>query len=222
MIVTHSNHVTRGTKFSYKDDNDYSLQLTRWFLIPIGAWPQISTATKVKRLFSHIHILTCASLIAIIMVPYLLYVLLEEKDSKIKLNTTVLVAYGDGLARAVRSENRGLSGNDTTGQDQSLHLRILRGVYAKRHIPLRYFEDRQVMIRQVKISRFISGFCAVFMQSGTFLFAIAKSLSTTIVIVGNETVSMPCPTYTKFIDTRFCPVNEIIVGVEWLYKQVDV
>jgi len=48
----------------------------------------------------------------------------------------VRVAYGDGLA--VRSENRGSSDNDTTGQDQSLHYRILRGVHAERHIPLRY------------------------------------------------------------------------------------
>ncbi|XP_018310082.1 odorant receptor 82a-like [Mycetomoellerius zeteki] len=207
-MMTYSDHVTRDAKFSYKSDNDYGLQLTRWFLIPIGAWPQMSTMTKVKRFFSHIHILACVSLIAIIMVPCLLYVLLEEKDIEIKLNITGPLSHWTmGMINYCLLLTR----SDDIRQCV-LHMetdwRFVRKV-----------EDRQVMIRQAKISRFIAGFCAVFMQSGTFLFAIAKSLSTTIVIVGNETVSMhpmTCPMYTKFIDTRFSPANEIIMGVEWL------
>ncbi|XP_071562273.1 odorant receptor 82a-like [Temnothorax nylanderi] len=206
--MTYSYHVTRGIELPYRSDNNYSLQLARWFLLPIGAWPRMSTATRVEKLPSHMHILTCASLIAIVMVPCVLYVSLEEKDFEIKvsvmgplshwimgmINYCLLLARGDDIRECV------------------LHMetdwRLVRKI-----------EDRQIMMRQAKIGRFVAGFCALFMQSGTLLFAVAKSLSTTIVIIGNETVSMhpmTCPIYTKFIDTRFSPANEIMVGVEWL------
>ncbi|XP_011684390.1 PREDICTED: odorant receptor 63a-like [Wasmannia auropunctata] len=207
--MTYSDHVTRENEFPYGSSNiNYSIQLTRWFLTPIGAWPRMSAATRVKRLSSHMHILTCISLIAIIMVPCLLYVLLEEKDREIRLsamgplshwimgmiNYCLLLTRSDDIRECV------------------LHMetdwRLVRKI-----------EDRRVMMRQAKIGRFVAGFCAVFMQSGTFLFVVAKSLSTTIVIVGNETVTMhpmSCPMCTKFIDVRFSPANEIIMLVEWL------
>jgi len=206
--MTYSDHVTRDIKFPYRSNNDYSLQLTRWFLIPIGLWPQISTATKMKKFFSHMHILICASLIAIIMVPCLLYVLLEEKDIEIKLSIIGPLSHWImGMINYCLLLTRS---NDI--RDCVLHMetdwRLVRKI-----------EDHQVMMRQAKIGRFVAGFCAVFMQSGTLLFVVAKSLSTTIVIVDNETVSMhpmTCPIYTKFIDTRFSPANEIIVVVEFL------
>ncbi|XP_024869589.1 uncharacterized protein LOC112453212 [Temnothorax curvispinosus] len=206
--MTYSHHVTRGIELPYKNDYNYSLQLIRWFLLPIGVWPQMNTATRVERIPSHMHIFACAFLIAIVMVPFVLYVSLEEKDAKIKIsligplshwimgmiNYCLLLARVDDIRECM------------------LHMETDWRVVRK-------IEDRQIMLRQAKIGRFIAGFCAVFMQSGTFLFAIAKSLSTTIVIVGNETVSfhpMTCPIYTKFIDTRFSPANEIMVVVELL------
>lgn len=207
-IMTYSYHVSRGIELPYKSDNNYSLQLTRLFLLPIGAWPRMSTATRVEKLSSHMHILACTSLIAIIMVPCLLYVSLEEKDFEIKIsaigplshwimgiiNYCLILARGNEIRECV--------------MHMETDWRLVRKI-----------EDRQVMMQQAKIGRFVAGFCAVFMQSGTFLFAIGKSLSTTIVIVGNETVSMhpmTCPAYTKFIDVRFSPANEIMVVVEWI------
>ncbi|XP_011880184.1 PREDICTED: uncharacterized protein LOC105568818 isoform X2 [Vollenhovia emeryi] len=206
--MTYSYHVTRGIELPDRSDNNYSLQLTRWFLLPIGAWPQMSAATRVERLSSRVHILVCTSIIAIIMVPCLLYVSLEEKDMEMKLsamgplshwimgmiNYWLLLTRGDDIRECV------------------LHMESDWRIARK-------LEDRQVMMRQARIGRFVSGFCAVFMQSGTFLFAVGKSLSTTAVIVGNETVlvhPMTCPMYTKFIDVRFSPANEIMVVVEWL------
>lgn len=189
-------------------NNDYSLQLTRWFLMPIGIWPRASTATRVERFSSHAHILTCSTLIAIIAVPCLLYVFLEEKDVQVKIsifgplshwfmgmiNYWLLVAHSDNIRECV--------------QHMEIDWRLVQKI-----------EDREVMMRHAKIGRFVSGFCAVFMQSGTFLFAIAKSLTTTIVVVGNETISMhpmTCPIYNKFIDVRFSPANEIMIVVQLL------
>ncbi|KAL6259101.1 hypothetical protein P5V15_009023 [Pogonomyrmex californicus] len=205
--MTYSERVPRSIEM-YKNDSDYSLQLTRWFLMPIGIWPRMSTATRVERLSSYIHILICTSLIAIIMVPCLLYVSLEEKDMGIKL--TVMGPLSHWIMGMINYCLLLARGNDI--RECVLHIETDWRLVQK-------IEDRQIMLRQAKIGRFVAGFCAVFMQSGTFLFAVAKSLSTTIVIVGNETVSMhpmTCPMYTKFIDVRFSPANEIMVLIEWI------
>lgn len=168
----------------------------------------MSTVTMVERLSSHMHIFACTFLIAIIMVPCVLYVLLEEKDNEIRLSVVGPLSHWImGMINYCLLLTR--SGDI---RECVLHMetdwRLVRKI-----------EDHQVMMRQAKIGRFVAGFCAVFMQSGTYLFTIAKSLSTTVVFVGNKTVSMhpmTNPSYTKFIDTRFSPVNEIMVVVEWL------
>lgn len=174
----------------------------------IGIWPRMSTATKAKRVSSYVHIFICFSFITIVTVPFLLYVWLEEKDMEIKLsmigplshwimgtiNYCLLLARSSNIRECVRH--------------METDWRLV-----KRH------EDQQVMLQQAKVGRFVAIICAIFMQSGTFLFAIRKSLTTTIVIVGNETISMrlmACPIYSKFIDTRFSPANEIMQVVEIL------
>lgn len=206
--MTYSERVSTSIQLTYKNNNDYSLQFTRWFLMLIGIWPRMSTATKVEKLSSYVHILVCSSLIAIVVVPFLLYIWLEEKDIEIKLsmigplshwimgmiNYCLLLARSNNIRECVRHMET----------DWKL---------VKRN------EDQQVMLQQAKIGRFVVVICAIFMQSGTFLFAIRKSLTTTIVIVNNETISMrlmACPIYSKFIDTRFSPANEIMQVVEIL------
>jgi len=133
---------------------------------------------------------------------------LEEKDIEIKLN--IMGPLSHWIMGMINYCLLLVRGDDI--RECVLHMETDWQLVQK-------IEDRQVMMRQAKIGRFVAGFCAVFMQSGTFLFVIAKSLSTTIVIVDNETVSMhpfTCPIYNKFIDTRFSPANEIMMVVEWL------
>ncbi|KMQ85729.1 odorant receptor 13a, partial [Lasius niger] len=207
-IMTYSERMSTNTQLTSKNNTDYSLQLARWFLMPIGIWPQKSTATKAERFSSYVHILVCTSLIAIVAVPCFLYVSLEEKDIEIKLSTIgplshwimgmtnycLLLARSNDIRECVRH--------------MEMDWRLIKRI-----------EDRELMLQQAKIGRFIAGICAIFMQSGVFLFAITKSLTTTIVIVGNETISMHLmawPIYSKFIDTRFSPANEIMQVVEML------
>lgn len=207
-IMTYSERVSTDIQLTYKNNNDYSLQLARWFLMPIGIWRRINMTTKAEKFTSYVHILICSSLMAIVTVPFLLYVWLEEKDIEAKLsmlgplshwimgmiNYCLLLARTNDIRKCV--------------QHMEMDWRLVKNN-----------EDQQVMLQQAKIGRFISGICAIFMQSGTFLFVIVKSLTTTIVIVGNETISMrlmACPIYSKFIDTRFSPANEIMQVVEVL------
>ncbi|XP_029660088.1 odorant receptor 82a-like isoform X1 [Formica exsecta] len=205
--MTYSERVPTSIKFTHKNNNDYSLQLTRWFLMPIAAWPRAHTSTT-ERVSLQAHILACSSLIAIVMVPCLLYVSLEEKDIQMKLsvmgplshwimgtiNYWLLLMRSDDIRECV--------------QHMEMDWRLIRRI-----------DDQVVMLRYAKIGRFIAGFCAVFMQSGTFLFVVAKAMTSISILVGNVTTSMhpmTCPIYSKFIDTRFSPANEIMLVVELL------
>lgn len=69
-----------------KDNNDYSLQLSRWFLKPIGAWPQSNASGIIWKIIVLLQILICLALIASMMVPCMLYVLLEETNIKLQLS----------------------------------------------------------------------------------------------------------------------------------------
>lgn len=198
----------RVLSITYRSNNDYSLQLTRWFLMPIAAWPRESTSTTIERVSLQAHVLACSFLIAVIMIPCMLYVSLEEKDVQMKLsvmgplshwimgtiNYWLLLTRSDDIRECV--------------QHMETDWRLVRRT-----------DDQDVMLRYAKIGRFVVGFCAVFMQSGTFLFMIAKAMTSITVIIGNETALMhpiTCPIYSKFIDTRFSPANEIILAVELL------
>ncbi|XP_018364295.1 PREDICTED: odorant receptor 82a-like [Trachymyrmex cornetzi] len=204
----YSERILTSIKFTYKSNNDYSLQLTRWFLMPIAAWPRATTSTTVERVSLQAHVLACSSLIAVVMVPCMLYVSLEEKDVQMKLNAMgplshwimgtinywLLLTRSDDIRKCV--------------QHMEMDWRLVRRN-----------DDQDVMLRYAKIGRFVAGFCAIFMQSGTFLFTVAKAMTSMNVIIGNETMSvhpMTCPIYSKFIDTRFSPANEIMLAVELL------
>ncbi|KAL0117027.1 hypothetical protein PUN28_010118 [Cardiocondyla obscurior] len=205
--MTYSERVLTDIKFTYKSNNDYSLQLTRWFLMPIAAWPRTNTSMA-EKVSLQAQVLACLFLIAVVMIPCMLYVSLEEKDVQLKLsvmgplshwimgtiNYWLLLTRSDDIRECV--------------QHMETDWRLVRKT-----------DDQDVMLRYAKIGRFIAGFCAIFMQSGTFLFTVAKAMTTMAVIVGNETVlvhPMTCPIYSKFIDTRFSPANEIMLAVELL------
>lgn len=204
--MTYSKRVS--TSIQLTSNTDYSLQLARWFLMPIGIWPRMHTATKFEKLFSYVHILICMFLIVIVAVPCFLYVSLEEKDIEIKLSAIgplshwIMGMINYCLLLARRNDIRECM------RHMEMDWRLIKK-----------FEDRQVMLQQAKFGRFVAGICAIFMQSGVFLFFITKSLTTTIIIIGNETISMHLlawPIYSKFIDTRFSPANEIMQIVEML------
>lgn len=152
------------------------------------------------------HILACLSLIMIVMVPCMLYMSLDESDIQMKLsamgplshwimgiiNYWFLLARSDDIRECVRHMET----------DWQLVQRA---------------DDQWVMLRYARIGRFVAAFCAVFMQSGTFLFTVAKAMTSMPIVIGNETIlvhPMTCPIYSKFIDTRFSPANEIMLVVE--------
>ena len=84
-------------------------------------------------------------------------------------------------------------------------------------------KDQQMMLRNAKIGRYITGFCAAFMQSGVFCASIAAGVFQRTVEVGNETVviyTLPCPPYKLPVQTK--SIHDIVLSTQFLAAFVAV
>ncbi|KAL0117037.1 hypothetical protein PUN28_010123 [Cardiocondyla obscurior] len=196
----------------YKQNNDYSLQFNRWILKPIGVWPELPTSSPVERILSKLLRLTCHTLVALTVVPSILYILFEEKDVRLKL-------------KAVGPTSHWLMGG----------INYCSLLYQKRHIrkSIEHMEadwrmarrerDREMMMKNARLGRVIAGVCALIMQGGIFSYNVARGTSPILVEIGNETVSigrLPCPSFNKIVDTRFTPVYEVVFTLQCLSSLV--
>ncbi|XP_012534752.1 odorant receptor 4 [Monomorium pharaonis] len=203
--MSNSNYATENGPKKY---NDYSLQLNRWFLKPIGAWPQINASNSIWKFFILIQIFTCSSLVAVITVPCLLHVLFEKVNINAKLN-----ALGPLIHRIMGSINYWVllkySGDiRELIQHMETDWRLIHRT-----------DNRDVMLQHAKFGRFVTMICGVIMLGGSLLFSLARAMKTATIVVGNETFTthpMTCPIYSKIIDTRFNPVNEIALVLQFL------
>ncbi|KYQ48172.1 Odorant receptor Or2 [Trachymyrmex zeteki] len=189
-----------------KKCNDYSLQFTRWFLKPIGAWPQINTSSSVCKIVILLHIFICSSMIASNMVPCLLYVLFEKVNIKLKLS-----AVGPLLHRVMGSVHYWV----LLKRNSDIY-KVIRHMETDWCL-IQRLDNRELMLQQAKFGRFVAIICGIIMYGGTILFSIAKAMKTITIDVGNETFTthpMTCPVYSKIIDTRFSPVNEIALVLQ--------
>jgi len=192
----------------HQRDNEYSIQLNRWFLKPIGAWPANGGSTSIaSKLLSRGIQFTCHSLIAFTVIPCALYIL-SEPDVHLKLK-----AFGPMIHWLMGGAN--------------YCFLLLRSYEIRKcvdHICADWqvvdrMSDREVMLRNARFGRFVSCFCAVFMQGGVCSYSMITVLTPIELQIGNVTVithPLPCPFYTKLIDTRYSPANEIVLSLQLL------
>ncbi|XP_071641285.1 odorant receptor 10-like isoform X1 [Temnothorax longispinosus] len=201
--MTKSKHMSRST--SLKSNIDYSLQLNRWFLKVIGIWSQINGSSKILVL---LYIFICVILMACIMIPCTLFMLFEDANIKLKL----------GAVAPLLHRIMGWVNYYVLLRRSGDIRKLIRHMEADWEI-INRIEDRKVMIQYAKFGRFVVGICGMFMHGSAFLFSVAKVMKTVPITVGNETIRihpMTCPIYSKIIDTRFSPVNEIALIVQFL------
>ncbi|KAG5318442.1 OR4 protein, partial [Acromyrmex heyeri] len=192
-----------------KDLHDHSVQLNRWFLKPIGAWPQEPTTSNSEKAVSRILIFICYFLIAFTVIPCALNVFFEEKDVELKLRAAGPLSHWfmGGLnycSLLLRSADI-----RKCMQHMEMDWRIMK-----------QSRDREIMTRNAKLGRFVAGFCAICMHGGVFSYNIVSGMTTVMVSIGdNQSVSMlqlPCAFYNKLIDTRYSPANEIVLMTQML------
>lgn len=203
------NYTRETVDKSYRDPSNYSLQLNRWFLKPVGAWPSSATTTIREKVLSVILIVVCWSLIAFTVLPCILNILFEETDMQKKL-------------RAVGPLSHWCMG----GMNYfSLLFRSRDIRQCVRHMKTDWQTvtqpgDRQVMLRYARVGRFVAGLCAIFMHSGVFSHSVLQAFTTPeIAYIGNESVQvhvLPCPTYSKFVDIRYNPTGDIALTLQLL------
>lgn len=189
-----------------KNVNDYSLQISRWCLKPIGAWPL--TDNTLERTIAFIHIAACSITIAIVTVPCILYILLEDDSLKKKLGSFaplthrimgsisywILLTHSEDIRDCIRH--------------MEMDWKLVRRA-----------EDHEVMLQYAKFGRFIAAISAIVMHGGQFLFSVARAIRTVEIIVDNQTFTtypMTCPAYGRIIDTRFSPTKEIMLVTQFI------
>ncbi|XP_018318369.1 odorant receptor 82a [Mycetomoellerius zeteki] len=193
---------------SQRDVSDYSIQLNRWFLKLVGAWPSSSSTTVREKVISTILIIICYSLIAYTVIPCILNIVFEETDVQKKL-------------RAVGPLSHwcmgGINYFSLLFRSRDIH-RCVEHVRTDWRM-MTEIGDRQVMLKYAKFGRFVAGLCAIFMHGGVFSHSVMQDFMPTFVYIGNVSVSvhvLPCPTYSKFVDITRSPAGEIAFAVQLL------
>lgn len=74
-----------GTTIELDSPSDYSLQLNRWYLKPIGAWPASSSSSRLERIVSIVLIVISYFAISFTVIPCIMHILLEDEDTQKKL-----------------------------------------------------------------------------------------------------------------------------------------
>nr|XP_012135236.1 PREDICTED: uncharacterized protein LOC105661824 [Megachile rotundata] len=78
---------TAKTEQDYLKNVELSVQLNRWILKPIAAWPESSIVSPVKKYLGWFVHIICYSLLNFLFVPCFMYLILEVSDTynRIKL-----------------------------------------------------------------------------------------------------------------------------------------
>ncbi|XP_078051606.1 uncharacterized protein LOC144477742 [Augochlora pura] len=188
--------------------SEYSLQLNRWYLKPIGAWPSSLSTSRLERFASAMLIAMCYGIILFTVIPCLLHVILEETDPYKKIR-----AFGPFLHWSMGGVNY------TTLLIRGNAIRLcVEHLHADWQIVTRV-QHRLVMLRYAKFGRYVSVFCAAFMQGGVLSYCFVTALSTRQVEIGNETRIvhiLPCSFYQKLFNTDLSPANEIVLVLQFL------
>ncbi|XP_076760940.1 odorant receptor 10-like [Xylocopa sonorina] len=183
--------------------SDYSLQLNRWFLKPIGAWPASPSTSRLKKSASIVLNVVCYGFMLSSASLALLHMILEEKSFYVNLKTLGPVSHW--LVSSLNYTTLLLRSKDIRYciEHMEIDWRTVRGE-----------EDQKVMMRNAKFGRYVATFCAAFMQGGVLCFCFVTALTTEAIQVGNETRIvhvLPCPVYRGLLNVDESPTNEIVL-----------
>lgn len=203
-------HIPNNT--DSKKHNDYSVQLSRWFLISIGAWPQTRTSSTIERLSSIVLVPVWSFVVAANTIPCVLHMFFEKENLHTKLGPL-----GPLCHRIMGSVNYWI----LLTRGRAIH-ECIKHMEEDWRVAKR-IKDHEVMMKYSKMGRYIAGACAVFMQSCSLFFNTTSTMKTVTIVINNETTTihpLSCPAYRKIIDARFSPVNEILLAIQFMTSYI--
>lgn len=201
------------TEFTTAEDNprslsDYSLQLNRWFLKPIGAWPLSASTSRHERIVSLILNFLCYFFVLFTVIPCLFYLWLEDEIVSVKLKT--LGPFSHWFIGGINYTTLLLRGKEMRS--------CIKHVENDWKIITRK-EDQKVMMKYAKIGRCTAAFCAAFMQGGVLSHCTISAFTKEIIEIGNETRTLrvlPCISYKKLIPVDTNPTNAIVLATQFV------
>ncbi|XP_043517124.1 odorant receptor 4-like isoform X2 [Frieseomelitta varia] len=201
------------TEFTTAEDSphslsDYSLQLNRWFLKPIGAWPLSASTSRLEKIVSMILNFLCYFFVLFTVIPCLFYLWLEDEIVAVKLKT--LGPFSHWFIGGINYTTLLLRGKE-------MHS-CIKHVQNDWKIITRK-EDQKVMMKYAKIGRCTAAFCAAFMQGGVLSHCTISAFTKEIIEVGNETRTLrvlPCISYKKLIPVDTNPTNAIVLATQFV------
>ncbi|XP_050481086.1 uncharacterized protein LOC126869031 isoform X2 [Bombus huntii] len=194
------------TEGDSKRNSDYSLQLNRWFLKPIGAWPSSPSTTRLEKIVSLILNVVCFSTLILTAIPSLLVIILEDETFNFKLKTFGFVNHW-----FVSSFNYAVL---------LMHNKDIRKCVSYIEADWRTVtreEDQNVMLKNARIGRYIAAFTAIFVQSSVLCFCFVTALNTVEIRIANETRVLhvlPCAVYKKLVNVDEIPTNEFMLFLQ--------
>ncbi|XP_076393828.1 uncharacterized protein LOC143265461 isoform X3 [Megachile rotundata] len=197
---------TAKTEQDYLKNVELSVQLNRWILKPIAAWPESSIVSPVKKYLGWFVHIICYSLLNFLFVPCFMYLILEVSDT---YNRIKLVA---PLSFFIMSYSKYtlllLHKNDV--------LRCVKQIEWDWK-NMKHLEEKRIMVMNANYARKFVIVCTFFMYSSFIFFYIAVPVARGRIEApdGNYTyMSLPFPTSMRIADYRKSPVNEIFYFVQ--------
>ncbi|XP_011684706.1 PREDICTED: uncharacterized protein LOC105448042 [Wasmannia auropunctata] len=197
-----------ATVYDHEKDLQLSVQLIRWMLEVVGAWPKSNAISWIERYaYAMLHVI-CVSLISFIVVPAVMSIMLEID------NTYIIIKISGALSFMILAIVKYCS--------LIFHEKDIRN--GIKHIQsdwknTRYYDDRIIMIKSAKFGRHLVTICACFMYGSAvfFYFAVPYSIGKITENDGNLTYwPIRYPVARKIIDVRYSPANEIFFWVQCL------
>nr|AQN78491.1 olfactory receptor 89 [Meteorus pulchricornis] len=181
-------------------------KMNRWFLIPIGIWPIDPDANVVKLILSETRVVICYLLILFLLVPCALHTSLNEKDPRLKMKmigplSFCLMAISKYCFLVTRRHKIRKCLN---------HVFI---DWRRVNNPA----DREIMLTNAKIGRFIASLCAVFMYGGGFFYHTIMPISAGSFVASNNITIRPLtyPVYDPLFAAHSSPSYEIVFVTQW-------
>ncbi|XP_011684708.1 PREDICTED: odorant receptor 4-like, partial [Wasmannia auropunctata] len=197
-----------ATVYDHEKDLQLSVQLIRWMLEVVGAWPKPTTISLLKRYAYALWYAICISLISFLIVPSIISMIVEME------RTYAMVKLAGALSFMILAIAKYVS--------LIFHEKDIRsGIEHIRSdwMNTRYYGDRIIMIKSAKFGRHLVTLCAGFMYGGAafFYLAVPYSIGKVTEDDGNLTYwPMRYPVATMIIDVRYSPTNEIFFWVQCL------
>ncbi|EFN78624.1 hypothetical protein EAI_17422 [Harpegnathos saltator] len=192
--------------YDHEKDMQLSIQLNRWILKPIGAWPRSADSSWIKRCVHILVNLIYTCLIGFIFVPCAFYIVLEIEDTYNTLKFTGPLSFCIMVIAKYYS--------------LILHSSNIRRCidYIKDDwINTRHHGDRMIMIRNAEFGRRLVAISAVFTYGGAVFYHIAMPISIGKVTEEAENLTyrpLVYPVARAIVDTRQSPVSEIFFCIQ--------